>query len=247
MRGRVAGIGAVIARLRGAAHMLGLGLLTVLYAPVAMPLLLAPPRWRHCFVRHWARMTLCWLRVAGGVGVEIEGIEHLPPGPVVLLVNHQSAWETFALLALLPRPVTFVLKRELLRIPLFGWGLNLMGPVAIDRAAPRAALHALLRRGSARLAAGASVVVFPEGTRAAPGERRPWQAGGALLAQHAGVPVVPVAHDSGRYWARRGLARYPGRVCLRIGPPLMPAGDAPALTAQAQAWVEGALARLYGS
>lgn len=231
-------------RWRGVVHLGGLALLTVLYTPLAVMLLPAPGRWRHGFVAHWNRQQLRWLRLSCGIRVRVEGREHLPPGPVVVLANHQSPFETFAVPALFGRPVTFVLKRELLRVPLFGWGLRLMDPIAIDRSAPRAALHAMLRQGAEVLGAGISVVIFPEGTRVPPGQTRPYRAGGAALARRAGVPVVPLAHDAGRCWPASGLVRRPGTVCLRFGPPLDADAEAEALTAQARAWIEAACAAL---
>lgn len=228
------------AHLRGLLHLTGLAVLVLVYAP-ALPVLLAcPAGWKRAFVVHWNRVHLRWLALSCDIRARLEGLEHLPPGPVVLLCNHQSAWETFALVALLERPVTFVLKRELLRIPLFGQGLRLIHPIAIDRGAPRAAVRALLKQGTARLADGMSVVVFPEGTRVPPGEGlRAFQSGGALLAAHAEVPVVPVAHDAGRYWPRSGLVRRPGTVRVRLGPALT--GEAGAVTGRARAWIAAAL------
>lgn len=229
-------------RARGALHLLGMAVITLFYALPSFVLLVCPEPWQRWFVRHWNSVQLGWLGIACGIRVRIEGLEHLPAGPVVLLPNHQSTWETFALPALLPRPVTFVIKRELLRIPLFGWGMRLMRPIAIDRGSPREALRALLRQGGATLFAGVTVVVFPEGTRVPVGQSLPYRAGGAMLARHAGVPVVPVAHNAGEFWPRGGLTRRPGTVRLRFGPPLASDGDTAGLMREVEAWVTAARA-----
>jgi 1-acyl-sn-glycerol-3-phosphate acyltransferase len=132
-----------------------------------------------------------------------------------------------------------VLKRELLWIPFFGWGLALMSPIAIDRSRGIAAMRQIARKGKQRLEQGFWVIVFPEGTRVAPGEKRRYQQGGAWLASYARAPVVPVAHNAGRVWPRNSFLKYPGMVTVRIGPPIESAGrPAEEITAQAEAWIE---------
>jgi 1-acyl-sn-glycerol-3-phosphate acyltransferase len=132
-----------------------------------------------------------------------------------------------------------VLKRELLWIPFFGWGLALMSPIAIDRSRGLAAMRSIARRGKERLEQGFWVIVFPEGTRVASGTRRRYQLGGAWLAAHAAVPVVPVAHNAGRVWPRNSFLKFPGRVTVRIGPAIDSAGREPeAITRMAEEWIE---------
>ena len=136
-------------------------------------------------------------------------------------------------------PQSYLLKRELLWIPFFGWGLALMSPIAIDRSRGLAALRQLVRRGKERLAQGFWVVVFPEGTRVAPGECRKYQLGGALLAEHSGAPVVPVAHNAGLLWRRNAFIKHPGTITVRIGPTIDSAGrDAATINALAEQWIE---------
>ena len=158
--------------------------------------------------------------------------------PAVILSQHQSAWETLAFQEIFP-PQVLVLKRELLWIPFFGWGLALMSPIAINRANGRAALRDIARRGKERLAQGFWVVVFPEGTRVRPGQRREYQQGGAWLAAQCGVPVVPVAHNAGRLWPRNGFLKRPGTVTVRIGPPIEAANrDPKTINELARTWIE---------
>jgi 1-acyl-sn-glycerol-3-phosphate acyltransferase len=173
-----------------------------------------------------------------GVRWRLEGREHLPAAPSVILAKHQSAWETLAFQQIFP-PQVHVLKRELLWLPFFGWGLALMSPIPIDRGRGLAALRQIARRGKQRLAQGFWVVVFPEGTRVKPGQRRRYQLGGAWLAAASGAPVVPVAHNAGRVWPRNSFLKYPGEVTVRIGPPIGSEGRAPEdINALAEMWIE---------
>ena len=179
-----------------------------------------PTKARFLFViGAWTRMVLGWLRLTCGIRAEVEGREHLPDEPCILLVKHQSTWDTLFVQTLVS-PQTTLIKRELLWIPFFGWAFAINGPIAIDRGAPRDAYRQLLERGGARLRAGVSVTLFPEGTRVPWGEQRPFQAGGAALAARTGRPVLVVAHDAGRYWPAHQFRKRPGVVRVRISPPL---------------------------
>ena len=223
---------------RSALFWLALLLLTPPYAILALLSAPLPRMARYRFISGWSLAVLACLRYLCGIEWRVEGREHLPGGPAVILAKHQSAWETLAFQRILP-PQVHVLKRELLWIPFFGWGLALMSPIAIDRSRGVAAMRNIARRGKERLAQGFWVIVFPEGTRVAPGTRRRYQSGGAWLAAHAGAPVVPVAHNAGRVWPRNSFLKYPGRVTVRIGPPIASAGLSPeAITAQAETWIE---------
>jgi 1-acyl-sn-glycerol-3-phosphate acyltransferase len=194
----------------------------------------------------WGRFNLWALRVVCGLHYRVSGLEQLPATNAVLLVKHQSAWETFALWAILGRPLTWVLKRELMWVPIFGWALAIMQPVAIDRKAGKRALREVVEQGRQRLQQGRWVVIFPEGTRTAPGERRKYGAGGALLAERSGFPVVPIAHNAGMFWRRRGIGKYPGVVEVKIGPLIETQGlSAGEINQRAEAWIEAeALAML---
>jgi 1-acyl-sn-glycerol-3-phosphate acyltransferase len=164
----------------------------------------------------------------------------------VILAKHQSAWETIAFQQIFP-PQTWVLKRELLWIPLFGWALALLRPIAIDRGAGRVAIEQVIEQGRERLQSGIWVVVFPEGTRVAPGTRRRYGIGGAALAAASGYPVVPVAHNAGSFWPRRGFRKRPGMIRVVIGPVIDSHGKtAEEIRRQAEEWIENTMAGLEG-
>jgi 1-acyl-sn-glycerol-3-phosphate acyltransferase len=213
-------------------------LVTPPYALVALATFPLPRMWRYRVISGWSRLNVWLARAILGIDWRVEGREHLPDRPAVILAKHQSAWETMAFQLIFP-PQVHVLKRELLWIPFFGWGLALMSPIAIDRSRGGAALRAIARRGRERLAQGFWVVVFPEGTRVRPGERRAYQLGGAWLAAAAGAPVVPVAHNAGLYWPRNAFLKRPGTITVRIGPSIDAArGDAKAVNQLAETWIE---------
>ncbi len=217
---------------------------TVVFFFLLLPTALVPLPRRFRVGRWWNRFNVWWLRVTCGVRHRVEGLEHLPERPGVVLAKHQSAWETIAL-GLWFSPLIFVLKRELLHLPFFGWGIALMGPIAIDRKAGRNAMRQMTEQGRRRLASGCWVVVFPEGTRVPPGFRARYRVGGAALAVQAGAPVVPVAHDAGRYWPRNSFLKYPGVVRVVIGPPMTSEGRSAAeLNAAVERWVEDTMARI---
>jgi 1-acyl-sn-glycerol-3-phosphate acyltransferase len=225
--------------LRSALFALALVVVTPPYALVALATFALPRMARYRIISGWSRLVVRLARALCGIRWTVEGREHLPAQPAVILSKHQSAWETLAFQEIFP-PQVLVLKRELLWIPFFGWGLALMSPIAIDRAKGRAALRDIARRGKERLAQGFWVVMFPEGTRVRVGEARPYQQGGAWLAAQCGVPVVPVAHNAGRLWARNAFLKRPGTVTVRIGPPIGTQGrQARQINAEVQAWIEG--------
>ena len=224
--------------LRSSLFALALLVVTPPYALIALASAPLPRLARYRVISGWSRLVLWFLRGLCGVRWHVEGREHLPARPAVILSKHQSAWETLAFQCILP-PQVHVLKRELLWVPFFGWGLALMSPIAINRGRGLAALRQIARKGKERLEQGFWVVVFPEGTRVAPGKRRKYQLGGAWLAAYAGAPVVPVAHNAGRVWPRNSFLKYPGDVTVRIGRPIESSGRKPEdITAQAEAWIE---------
>jgi 1-acyl-sn-glycerol-3-phosphate acyltransferase len=192
----------------------------------------------------WSKIMLWVARVACGLDYRVEGRENLPARPCVILSKHQSAWETLAFQTVFP-PQVHVLKRELLWIPFFGWGLGMMSPIAINRAKGRAALRQLARLGKERILQGFWVVIFPEGTRVAPGTSRKYQPGGAWLAVQTGAPVVPVAHNAGLYWPKNAFLKHPGTITLRIGPAIPTEGRDPAeVIAETERWIEAQQAEL---
>jgi len=213
-------------------------LVTPPYAIIALASAPLPRMLRYRIISGWSRLILWLARVILGIEWRVEGRENLPSRPAVILAKHQSAWETLAFQHIFP-PQVHVLKRELLWIPFFGWGLALMSPIAIDRSRGVAALRAIARRGQQRLDQGFWVVVFPEGTRVAPGESRDYQPGGAWLAAASGAPIVPVAHNAGLFWPRNAFLKRPGTVTIRIGPSIDPRNRDPlTINAMAKEWIE---------
>ena len=192
---------------------------------------------RNGFLAHWSRFVVTWLQWTCGVRYTVEGGSNISAANAIILSKHQSSWETFGLQAIFP-PQTWVLKRELLKIPIFGWALKAAGAIAIDRDAGKAALMQVISEGKDRLERGYWVVVFPEGTRIAPGARGKYNAGGAMLAVRSGYPVVPVAHNAGSYWGRRFTIR-PGTIRVVIGEPISTVErKASELNAEVEAWIE---------
>lgn len=217
------------------------------YAPLSLLTIVLPFSWRYRIIRQWARWQMFMLIKLCALGFRVEGRAHLPSGAAVILSKHQSAWETIAFQEIFP-PQTWVLKRELLWVPLFGWALALLRPIAIDRSAGRQAIEQVIEQGRDRLQSGIWVVVFPEGTRVAPGTRRRYGIGGAVLAAATGYPVVPVAHNAGSFWPRRGFLKHPGTIRVVIGPAIDSRGKtAEEIRQLAEAWIETTMVELQGS
>jgi 1-acyl-sn-glycerol-3-phosphate acyltransferase len=200
--------------------------------------LLLPFRRRFRLARLWAEVILVMLRWTCRLDFRVEGAERLPAGNHIVLMKHSSSWETVAQAVLLP-PQVWVLKRELTWIPFVGWGIRQLRAIAVNRSAGPSAVREVLDQGKARLAEGVWIVIFPEGTRMPPGETRKYGVSGAMLAAANGRLIVPVAHDSGYYWPRRGLIKKPGTIRVIIGPAISVVGRNPRdVNAEAQAWIE---------
>jgi len=198
---------------------------------------------RYQISRAWCGLVLWMGKVFCGVRYEVEGLEHLNTGQVsIVLSNHQSAWETLALRYILPSTQAALLKRSLTWFPIWGWALSTLKPIAIDRKKQREALRTLLEKGKLYLNQGLWVVVFPEGTRTAAGEVKKFSAGGAILAQQSGCPVIPVAHNAGNYWPRYSFLKYPGTIKVKIGPAIESRGRKAAdINAEAESWIARAI------
>ena len=197
-----------------------------------------PFRGRFALARVWARVILRVLRWTCRLDYRVEGREHLPAGNHIALIKHSSSWETVAQTLLVP-PQVWVLKRELTWIPFVGWGMLQLRAIAVNRRGGPGVVRGVVEQGKARLAEGEWVVFFPEGTRMPPGETRKYGVSGALLAAEAERLVVPIAHDAGYYWPRRGLIKKPGTIRVVIGAPIVAAGRNPRdVNAEAQAWIE---------
>ena len=230
--------------LRSLAFALAQILVTPPYAIVALATFPLPRLVRFRIIAGWS-YTMVWLaKTVLGIDYRVIGRENLPRTPTVILSKHQSAWETLAFQVIFP-PQVWVVKRELLWLPLFGWGLAMLAPIAIDRGSGARALRQMLEQGRDRLAQGFCIVIFPEGTRVAPGEHREYHAGGAWLAAQCAVPVLPVAHDAGSVWQRNAFLKRPGTVTVSVGEPIVPQDLTPQeITARVEAWVEGEVRRL---
>ena len=229
--------------LRSLAFNVGWYLGTTAIAIVGLPLLLAPRRWVVAWARMWIVFVLWWLRVTVGLTHRVVGRENLPAGPAILACKHQSSWETLSF-TLLFDDIAIVLKRELLFIPVVGWAMARAGNIAVARGDGAAALRGLVKQAKATIAEGRSIVIFPEGTRVPPGDRKPYQVGTAALYRQLGVPVVPMALNSGLFWGRRKWIKQPGVLTLEILPPIQPGLPRAAFMRTLQEKIEGATTRL---
>ncbi|MEL0013355.1 MAG: lysophospholipid acyltransferase family protein, partial [Alphaproteobacteria bacterium] len=209
-----------------------------------LPMLIGPPRLLLAYSRFWVRTSLWLLRITVGLTHEVRGREHIPGGPALFAVKHQSAWDTLTI-NLIVRDAAVVLKRELTWIPVFGWCLLRSRQIAIDREGGMSALRTMVAEARARLAEGRPIVIFPEGTRVAPGTRRPYHAGVAALNAALGdVPVVPVALNSGLFWPRRSLKLRSGIITVEFLPPISPDLPRHAFSGALENAIEGATDRL---
>lgn len=199
---------------------------------------------RYAYLVRWSRIIMAWLKISCGLTYRVIGKENIPQGPAIILAKHQSAWETIALQQVFP-PQTWVLKRELLHIPFFGWSLRATKPVAINRGSTKEALRQVLEQGKQRLDEGLWMVIFPEGTRTLPGMRGRYAIGGAMLAERSGYPVVPVAHNAGEFWKAKGFLKYPGEITVVIGPVIdstqYKAGE---INRQVEEWIENTMSQI---
>ncbi len=224
---------------RSIVWMIGALAVTLPYGTIGLVIgALLPYRRRYWFFVSWSYAIMWWTRQVCGIRYEVEGEENIPEQPCVVMCKHQSAWETLALQKWF-NPQTWVLKRELLKLPLIGWALGTLAPIGIDRGARKEAMQQMLEQGRERLAAGRWVIVFPEGTRIPAGRSGNYRRGGAVLAWETGTPVVPFAHNAGEFWPRNSLLKYPGVVRVRIGPPMMPEDETPeAFLVRIRDWIE---------
>ncbi|MDR6420577.1 1-acyl-sn-glycerol-3-phosphate acyltransferase [Paraburkholderia phenoliruptrix] len=221
-------------------------LFTVPYAIacfIAFPFMRADRR--YWMAAGWCRVTLAVARWLNGIRYTVQGMENLPDGPAVLLSKHQSAWETLAFPALMPKPLCYVFKRELLYVPFFGWALGLLKMIHIDRKEGKYAFESVIRQGKARMAEGAWVIMFPEGTRTPIGKQGKYKTGGARFAIATGAPVVPIAHNAGRVWPRNSFLKYAGIVTVSIGKPIQTTGLTPdEVNTRVEQWIEAEMRRI---
>ncbi len=221
---------------------------TVLVAGIGTLIGWALPPHKLCYVdSFWSRINLWGLAKICGLNYRLKGQEHIPKAGCIVFSKHQSTWETIALISLFPGPKSWVLKRELLFVPFFGWIMWYFRPIAINRKSGRKAVDQIIEQGTERLNRGYNIIYFPEGTRIAPGTRKRYGIGGAILAEKTGRPVIPVAHNAGVFWRRRGVRKFPGTIDVVVGPPIETQGlVASEINARAEAWIEGMVEQLPG-
>ena len=213
-------------------------LLCLVWAPL-------PLHWRYRLTVGWPRMVIWAARTLLGIRHEVRGAQNLPDAPAILLSKHQSSWETLFYPTYMPRELCFVFKRELLYLPFFGWGIGLLDMVHIDRRKGNDAFEQVVRQGVRKLAQGRWIIMFPEGTRTPVGSQGRYKSGGARLAIRTGVPVVPIAVNSGECWPRKAFLKRPGLVTVSIGAPIPSEGKTPEqLSAEVERWIEAEMRRL---
>ncbi len=219
--------------------------ITTIILPMILIAWLFPFSVRYFFAELWSKLAIWNLKVICGLTHEVIGMENIPNHRnAIVLCKHQSAWETVVVQLIFP-PHTFLLKKELLNLPIWGWGLRTLEPIAIDRRDRKAALKSLIRQGDQWLKKGLWLIVFPEGTRIAPGKRGKYNAGGCLLAQKTDTPIIPVAHNAGEYWPPRSFLKYPGKITMIIGP-LIETKEKKAndLMNEAENWIENTMLKI---
>ena len=217
---------------------------TTFYGLFTVPLSILYHDWGYACARDWGRWILRLAKWICGIDYVIEGSENIPATPCVVMAKHQSAWETVAMLVYLPHAV-WIIKRELLWLPIIGWVLGGLRSIAIDRKSGHTARDQILEQGRDRLARGYCVNIFPEGTRVAPGRRGRYGIGGAWLASGTKAAVLPIAHNAGECWRRYAFLKYPGRITMRIGPPIEASGrNAADLLRRTEEWIEGEMLKL---
>ena len=223
---------------------LGMLVITPIFSVLAILLFPLPAVLHSRIISSWAYLAMFWLKLTCGLSFRVLGKENIPHHACIVLAKHQSAWETIAFQVIFP-PQIWVMKRSLLLIPFLGWAFAALKAIAIDRAAGRDALKQMVEQGKDRLARGLWVVIFPEGTRIAPGKKGKYHIGGAWLATHTQATVVPVAHNAGEFWRKNAFTKTPGVITVSIGKPIDSTGMRPdALNQMVEDWIEGEMPHL---
>lgn len=221
-----------------AVHFVAMVIVTLYHSMAYIVGAFLPYRKRYVIAQQWGRNNIRVARWFAGIKLKMEGLEQVPDEPVILFAKHQSSYEIMALMGY-TRPASWVAKREILKIPIFGWAFGRSKPITIDRSAGKAAVEQLVSQGDTALREGRSVLIFPEGTRTAPGSKPNYRIGGAILAERTGYPILPVAHNAGEYWSRRSFIKWPGTVTLCFGPLIETKGKkADQIRNEVQEWIE---------
>lgn len=218
--------------------------ITPIFTVISLCTFPLPRLMRYRIITTWSRLIIGAAWHVCGVRYRVFGLENLPQQPCVILSKHQSAWETLAWQVIFP-PQVWVIKREVLWVPFFGWGLAMLSPIAINRNAGARALRQMVKQGRERLDAGFCIVIFPEGTRVAPGERAAYHPGGAFLTVKTKALAVPVAHNAGELWRKNAFLKRPGLITVSVGPAISPEGlSASELNQKVEDWIESEMQRL---
>lgn len=209
----------------------------ILVVGTALILFFLPLKMRYKIITSWAKSNVTFLKYVCKLDYKLEGMENIPEGAAIVLSNHQSTWETLAFQKFLPEQV-WVAKIELLRVPIFGWGLRIGEPIIINRKSGKKAMEQLVEQGVAMLDRGRWIVLYPEGTRVDAGVKSKFKIGGALLASKANYPILPVAHNAGEYWPRHSFFKYPGTITMVFGPPISGYGRDPnEVMREVESWI----------
>jgi len=212
-------------------------LATIFIAPLLGLLIKAPLKYRIGLIRLWINISLYSLQIFCGLKYQVEGKENIPEDGFIVMSKHSSTWETLALQKFF-NPMVWVVKRELTRVPFFGWGLIAMNAIAIDRGTGRKAIHQLVEESKKRMDEGRILMLFPEGTRVSPNEKKPFKVGGAVVSEKTGYAILPVAHNAGEFWPRHNWIKWPGTIRVVIGAPIYPQGKkADQIIAEVETWV----------
>jgi 1-acyl-sn-glycerol-3-phosphate acyltransferase len=231
--------------LRSAAYLLFLAVTVIPYALAVLSWSWLPQTQRYWLVIGWPRTAIWGARWICGIRWRVEGWDNLPQGPAILLAKHQSAWETLWLPSVMPRKLSFVYKKELHWVPFFGWAFATIGMINIDRSKGQSAFDQVVDQGTSHLRDGWWIVMFPEGTRRAPGAMPRYKTGGTRLAVRTGAPVVPIALNSGECWPRKAFLKRPGLITVSIGAPIPTAGRTERdIRALVESWIESEMRRL---
>ncbi|MCH8078160.1 MAG: 1-acyl-sn-glycerol-3-phosphate acyltransferase [Proteobacteria bacterium] len=230
--------------LRSLLFYMGLISSTMFIVPFCLLISPLPFPKRYYFVTRWTAFNLWWLKITCDLKHSIEGLENIPANTSIIMSKHQSAWETLAIQLIFPTQV-WILKRELLWIPVYGWGLASMQPISIDRGSAVTAFRQIVKQGCKRLAEGYWVVIFPEGTRVAPGQTKKYLPGGGMLAEKSGVSIIPIAHNAGYFWPKNSISKKSGTIQMVIGPAIDPKDKtATEITNEVEKWIEDAANKL---
>ena len=219
---------------------------TILIAPIGIIAFPLDFKKRYYLITRWAVFNLWWLKICCNITYEIKGKDNIPGKPCIVMSKHQSAFETLALQQIFI-PQVWILKKELLQIPIYGWGLASMQPIAINRDSTIKSFRQIADQGCERLQKGYWVIIFPEGTRVAPNKKKKYLPGGGMLAEKSGAQVVPVAHNAGRLWSRNSMIKKPGLITIKIGPVIESENkSAKEITNEVENWIEKEVGELPG-